>query len=130
MNIKAHIEAGHYPTDEKGRALVPMKNGATVIVYATDAPCVPEAIVGYRRNFGPCTWSAEGHWHTSGGGYSPNDLLPPAPRKVAVKAWALNNIHGAMLALTDDPVRAKSWPTVGVGYFAVALSGEYEEPWS
>ena len=38
MNIKEHIEAGHYPTDAKGRALVPMGADRVAVIYCTDHP--------------------------------------------------------------------------------------------
>ena len=38
MNIKEAIERGLYPTDDKGRALVPLRDGGTFTVAATDHP--------------------------------------------------------------------------------------------
>ncbi len=67
MNIKEHIDAGHYPKDEKGRALVPVSDGRTAIVLATDAP-ISAPIVGWmdaRWDF-PVNWNIDG---TSGGSY-------------------------------------------------------------
>ncbi len=40
MNIRDHIEAGHYPTDSKGRAVVPLSDGGTATIW-----CVVEYIV-------------------------------------------------------------------------------------
>lgn len=39
--IKEHIDTGHYPKDDKGRALVPVRGGIgnwTATIIATDAP--------------------------------------------------------------------------------------------
>ena len=76
MNIKDHIEAGHYPKDDKGRALAPHKHNGTVTVLATDY--LGNQIVGWLTRCGsasaPTIWKDDGSY-----------LLPPPPRKVPVR---------------------------------------------
>lgn len=115
MNTKEHIEAGHYPKDEKGRALVPHKEGGVVTVFATsgsdDFP-----IIGWRfgQQPGPDAWSADS-----------SVLLPPSPRKVV--RWAALS-HEQLDALgmyeSDGPARRE----VCGGKMLVQV--EYEEPWA
>lgn len=79
MNIREHIEAGHYPKDGKGRALVPMRNGRTATILETDRDEeIPgrEPIVGLVSGTGGTS-----SWWPSGeevlGASSDYDLLPP-----------------------------------------------------
>lgn len=78
MNIKQHIEAGHYPTDAKGRAMVPVESefdpakGATWIatICAIDGP--GGNIVGFGQG---CVRE----WGDDGTPFHPEGrLLPPA----------------------------------------------------
>lgn len=117
MNIKEHIEAGHYPKDEKGRALVPMKNGRVVTIYATEFAGGP--IAGADGDDLE-HWRENGHYHTEGGGYSGLDLLPPPPRKVEVKAWVLLDQHGEINHFQTLP----GLPPL------IELTGSYEEEWT
>lgn len=75
--ILDHITAGHYPTDSKGRALVPMKGGGTATILATDAPGLCP-IVGWmvtpRGKVGAWQWQACGRAHEM---YEVDALLPP-----------------------------------------------------
>ncbi len=88
MNIKEHIDAGHYPKDDKGRSLVPMRRGGTFVVAATDKP-------GQRPIVG---------WHVSDGAGITDvlhaddiSLLPPAPRKITNgPRWLLLNSQGGV----------------------------------
>ncbi len=132
MNIKQHIEAGHYPKDEKGRALVSMRNGNLATICATDGPedsrwNVYTTIIGFHW-CGPLGWDDDGV-HCNGTS-SPNvDLLPPAPRKVEVKVLAIV-IAGTGTVVS---IRNKDDPPVGVATGIerlVELTGSYEEPWS
>jgi hypothetical protein len=125
MNIKDLIEAGHYPTDDRGRALVPVggpgRRGWIATIVATDAP---EGIVG----FGPCstrTWDELGLDVKNNGD---GDLLPPPPRKVKVEIWGVV-IKGTGTVVS---IRDGDNPPSGVAGCErlVKLSGEYEEPWS
>lgn len=119
MSIKAHIEAGHYERDEKGRALVPRRDGGTLIVCATDRPGA-NPIVGYSINT-PETYCLA---------YYPDSeaLLPPPPRKREVKAWV--NIYdkgtGSVFHHTrDDAERCAARDRIA----CVELTGSYTEEW-
>jgi len=93
MNIKEHIEAGHYPKDEKGRALVPTDHPSTLVVWAADCPkvdlaagSVPLPIAGWDvERKAAYAYSATG----AAAGVAANHLLPPQPRKVEVKRWEI-----------------------------------------
>lgn len=76
MNIKEHIAAGHYPTDDKGRALVPMTAGGTLTVLATDRPG-DHPIVGWVTGI---NINYIGAWATDS-----SYLCPPPPRKVPMR---------------------------------------------
>jgi len=123
MNIKKHIEAGHYPTDEKGRALVPMRDGPTATILATDVGdnwtvvghCLGQV---YR-------WNDIGISRSSEPGYA-GQLLPPPPRKVEVKRWAEVRLSDRTVLV----VFASSCIAAGHGNVMVELTGSYDEPWS
>lgn len=131
MNIKQHIEAGHYPTDSKGRALVPVIGGATATICATDAPGA-RPVIGFIR--GPkstdtvceCLWTAEGVHNIPAGAWV--DLLPPPPRKVEVKGWMIVNRFGKSVRITDTS-RESITNDMRDGDTLVELTGSYEEPW-
>lgn len=119
MNILEHILAGHYPTDSKGRSLVPLAgNKGTLVVCATDRPgfC---PILGFRAEDGrddgdhPFSYYPDSHL-----------LLPPPPRKVKVIAWALVDRSGKMVSVGTPKPAGTPWE------MPVELTGEYEEPWS
>jgi len=123
VNIKEHIEAGHYPKDEKGRALVPMKSGRQLVVTATDKP-------------GPCPiigW-VEGINHAFGWYGDSEDLLPPPPRKVKVMAYTVltrgntGKYETSGLFFNRSEAGGHNCGASGLGI--VTLTGEYEEPWS
>lgn len=135
MNIKQHIEAGHYPKDEKGRALVPMQHRGTATIYATDRGgryCIVGVITG-DICAPPVTWSEEGS-HKSWA-VDARDLMPPPPRKVK---------HMATLCIPWDRISdkrdGKRKPSIELGDITscgednkewkyVLLTGETEEPW-
>lgn len=137
MNIKEHIEAGHYPTDEKGRALVligdanePDWNAGRATVLATDG-CTGEEIIARFPYARACHWSADGRKSFPMPGRTDRayTLLPPPPRKVEVKAWKLI-VNGKKVGLTDDPELARHWRNGCVsGDELIELSGIHEEPW-
>lgn len=59
MTVKDCIEAGHYPLDSKGRALVPTTNGGwTATIVATDGP-PGEEIIGFGPN-SIVAWNQDG----------------------------------------------------------------------
>lgn len=127
MNIKQHIEAGHYPTDEKGRALVPVKsefnpaNGAawTATICATDGP--HGSIIG----FGPSSvreWGDDGTpFHTEG------RLLPPPSRNRPIKRYLIQrpdgSLSGYVLKTFADTL---SFTKERGGWRAIELTGEYD----
>lgn len=82
MSIKQAIDAKLYPRDDRGRALVPMRNGHTATIYATDCPHdfdgVAQPIVGHD-GMSVETWRADGGY-TDGEGECGYDLLPPTAR--------------------------------------------------
>lgn len=124
MNIKEHIEAGHYPKDEKGRPLVPTRDGDTVIVCATDRPGACP-IVGYAMG-----GSDNGFAYYA----DSSRLLPPPPRKVKVTGWSVVQKGGGLAACNHDTREEaerslrNNYVTTGIG--VVELTGEYEEPWA
>jgi hypothetical protein len=124
--ILGHIEAGHYPKDEKGRALVPMKNGRTALIYATDHAGL-FSIVGscVDRLNGRMSW----YWRVDGtSGGLPNashDLMPPTPRKGKVTG-KLKRIGNGFVVWDLDGVSPDVWRK-GV---EIEFTGEVEEPWS
>lgn len=132
MNIKEHILAGHYPLDEKGRALVPVENefdpskgaGWTATICATDGP--GGNIVGFGK-------SSVREWGDDGSPFHPEGrLLPPSPRKVDITVfYALD--HTSRIrpypcrGSTEEPAKAQAW--IDNGWRVVELTGSYEEPW-
>lgn len=120
MNIKQHIEAGHYPKTGEGMEIVQTSEGLTVHV----ADVHPDGrIAGWLSTGDPSayTWNARGGAFQEHGG----DLLPPAPRKVEV-------VRYAEVRLEDGYVKGCFGPTVSPahGCVMVKLTGSYEEPWS
>lgn len=91
MTIKEHIDAGHYPKDAKGRPLVPMRDGRMATILATDLG--QDRIWGAWDN-GIINWRADGeNWgpydNSREARLIATDLMPPVPRKVEVKMFAL-----------------------------------------
>jgi hypothetical protein len=130
VNIREHIEQGHYPTDDKGRAMVATRgHGWMAIIAATDGP-VHAPIVGWYIGTGTrgdvCAWHENGKFEDA----VPNgnlDLLPPPPRKVKVLGWAVlcpNKLPRAIYA-TENEAKAFAY-----GRPVVEMTGEHEEPWS
>lgn len=132
MNIRDHILAGHYPTDDKGRALVPTAHGLDTIavICATDKPG-RYPILGWLPT--PArVQSIEFAWDENGcaaGDSNTERLLPPPPRKVKVSA----TLRGGGQHEGDEVLRSMrredndDVPPAGV---RIELTGEYEEPWS
>lgn len=126
MDIREHIEAGRYPKDEKGRALVPTRKGGTATILSTDLGLY---IVAYYDGAAR-DWRPDGeHW-----GLFDNcrdellrlyDLLPPSPRKVEVKGYALVARDGRVAE-----VRTVIPDRLAVSQFQIVeLTGSYEEEW-
>jgi len=132
MNIKEHIEAGHYPTDEKGRALIQTRCGATAVIAAVDHPYGDCPIIGWTLQsekgalpaFSYTAWTASGRWEIREDG---RDLMPPLPRRVKVTRWAEMRVSDqAILHTFSTPLP----PSPSRGCVMVELSGCYEEPWT
>lgn len=141
MSIKDHIDAGHYPVDEKGRALVPTHDRAVVAtICATDAPG-ERPLLGFIRGDNHlntvkcCDWDADGNHCPSEPRACWVDLLPPLPRKREVKRWAVVRIADQAVmdtAATRDGAassHARYHPHDMERYRVVELTGSYEEDW-
>lgn len=124
MNIKQHIEAGHYEKDDLGRALVTSAKNLDEIwtVVCTDKPGDP--IVAFNKYGSIISLSADGS----------GLLLPPAPPKVRHMATLCIPI------LSNGRRDASRAPTIELGNITsagehnkqwryVLLTGESEEPW-
>lgn len=82
LTIRDHILQGNYPTDDRGRALVPTRGGMTVKVVSAHGP-EPTPIVGFflrpdGKHFAVGSWLTEGRY-ASIQSASAMDLLPPPP---------------------------------------------------
>jgi hypothetical protein len=134
MTIREHIEAGHYPCDEKGRALVPTVSGGPVAtILATDVGdnwTVVGCILGHVYR-----WDEYGVPRSSERDYA-NRLLPPPPRKVKVTRWAIvRTSDRAIVQFFDEKADAEEArkmyePDATPRRLIVELTLEYEEPWS
>lgn len=133
MNIKQHIEAGHYPKDSKGRALVPTGHTfGDAVICATDKPgrC---PIIGWVPTVARVA-SIEFSWDENGwanGLHEIERLLPPPPRKVKVTRWMTLPDTGESDShfLWDTLKGATEWAK-GQERLVIELTGEYEEPWA
>ena len=128
MNIKEHIEAGHYPKDEKGRALVPgaigsCYSGDIFVVCGSDVAGCPYLIGWWRKARMAGAMSVED-----------GRLLPPPPRKVKVTRWAVftaaRGIHPVSYPSSAEAAREHEYNIGVAGTRIIELTGEYEEPWS
>lgn len=133
MNIREHILAGHYPTDDKGRALVPTGHTfGDAVICATDKPG-PYPILGWLPTAARVT-SIEFSWDENGwaaGQQEIERLLPPPARKVKVTRYALYSPGGTFIQTYATEAEARAGALCGVPvYNLVILTGEYEEPWS
>lgn len=131
MNIRDHILAGHYPTDDKGRALVPTRGGGVATVTETNSPLTQPLMGWLSGEREGHDWYADGHWNNL---RQPHrfDLLPPPPRKVKVTAHALVfNFNGRVLEVTSVSRIAETWRERGRmdGRVIVELTGEYDQGW-
>lgn len=137
MNIKEHIDAGHFPADKNGRALVPLLNGATAIIYMTDYDhpdfpewCIVGRVIGHEVMEPKC-WRADGGYHTGAAqGSWPLDLMPPPPRRIEVKEWAVVDRRNGQIIRTYRNLAAVELNTEGpLLSRVVELTGSFEEPW-
>lgn len=130
MNIKEHIEQGHYPVDEKGRPLVPGTGNAVWAILCVDRPTnegQPHPIIAFRCPDGQlCSFPAD---DGVDGGLLYR-LLPPPPRKVRLEAWA-QVVDGKIAKITADPKDGAYWSNPPARpWVCVKLTAEIEEPWS
>lgn len=135
MNIKEHIEAGHYPLDEKGRALVPMLHGGHAeegIVISTDVPGPYPIVVAEKSAPSGYEVSLHNEFGECIGKRSGQDLkiLPPSPKKVKVSGWAAFTCRGTRIGTFDQEHDAHACSKHYPDYRIVELTGEYEEPWA
>lgn len=128
MNIKEHIEAGHYPTDDKGRALVPMGVSCVATIYCTDHPGgykkSPLCILGRDPEGQLRAWNAEGINEAT----DIDTLCPPRPRKERVKRYGVFLKDGTCWSTYADPDTANRIASDRGGSI-VTLHGEREVPW-
>jgi hypothetical protein len=137
MNIKQHIEAGHYRSlTDHGNETVPTSDKYRD-AYITDVGA--KYICGWLDKWDyACTWDHNGRLVSNGimsaddGACSPH-LLPPAPRKVEVKAWGV--FHGSTMqgAFGSEQLArnmARDWMANWKQKATVVeLTGSYEEDW-
>lgn len=136
MNIKEHIEAGHYPVDDKGRPLVPLRNGDMATIYTTEhSPGYP-IVGGYfsgRSNTSVISWSEDGEHLVSHNQPSSVDILPPPPRKEKVERYTVFYYAPDGRRCESGPYQDRSTAERCVKCLngqVVTLTGEYEEPWA
>lgn len=130
MSIKEHIEAEHYEKDAKGRALVPLANGETATIYATDHTDGDLVIVGRIFVAGENRlqkWDGEGRINRL------DDkrlwLCLPPPRRVPVLLFLVkspNTECGPFERFDDAERERKRLDNAQI----VSLRGEYLEAWS
>lgn len=138
MNIKEHIEAGHYPLDDKGRAILPTSDpNVRAVIAATDCP-VGDYMIGWsianspKVEFGGGTdycWKIA-WWRRDGEPVIDREkvrLLPPPPRKVKVTLWAAYARDTGHLVATEHS-RDQLGRFDRRSVYFVELTGEYEEP--
>lgn len=128
MNIKEHIEAGHYPLrDIKDRPVIPMRDGRKAVICATDGPDGDEIVGWYYDNSNEigtvCSWQADGMFSST---TATLDLLPPLPRKVKVTKWGQAN--SSVLYNTPEEARQSAARHTSLGP-VVEWTAEYEEEW-
>lgn len=136
MNIKEHIEAGHYPATTtcylggaQSTTLVPMRNGRIATIYSTEHggewPIAGSiADDGCINGRGLRCWKADGR--ISDSSISGENLMPPVPRKVRITAYAIVTMGGRILRLSETP---PSGVATGIEKL-IELSEEIEVPWS
>jgi len=131
MNILQHIEAGHYPKDEKDRAIVPMRSGGRATILATDRDAFSgpdrEPIIGMVENGSVFSWWECGEH--SRRMPSDCDLLPPTPRKVEVKRYLVPCTSRYAEATFISATAADEYANEALSR-VVVLTGSYEKPWS
>lgn len=128
MNIKEHIDAGHYPVQGQ----VTLHNGSTAMIYTTDHPDSNFPIIGavprLNNEWGIKSWRVDGTAKLGGSGYN---ILPPANRRVPVRAFVVVGPDmqvRELVATEEEAVRHASDGGWGPGCVAAELTGEIEQP--
>ncbi len=127
MNIRQHIEAGHYSKlGEHGAEIVPTTDKRTVRIADIDEES--GRICGWLDGWHhACTWDASGRLLSNGASNDPSSphLLPPPPRKVKAERVLLIYSDGTEIVTTEEHRAGYEKPK-----HCVPLTGEYEEAWS
>jgi hypothetical protein len=128
MNIKEHIEAGHYKElGEHNAERVPTSDGRkATICDVRDDGLICGWLDGWKW---ACTWNADGNMLSNG--LSPHSpmphLLPPPPRKRTIKG----TLRAANPRCLEDWIVMRlegDYRDLPVGTH-VTFTAEYEEPW-
>jgi hypothetical protein len=139
MNVKDHIEAGHYPkSNGEWPILVLTRGGNTAYIYTTRHHPDWPIVGGIEGESEPFAWRSNGRiTRATGDGRDyehddPRDLLPPPPRKVKVTRYAV------MISVPDNKCHAtfaqrnmaeQEAAHMRDGAVVIELTGEYEERW-
>ncbi len=126
MNIKDHIESGHYQKDERGYSIVPTRGGHEVVIVTTERRGQFPLVGWLDAASRPLDWTKVGCVREGEGTFL--DLLPPPPRKVKVTRYAI--LDSTMGNKFCTSVETRDDTKLCRGEFFVELTGEYEEPWS
>jgi hypothetical protein len=126
VNIKEHIEAGHYPKTD-GVTEVRTRGGDAAFIYTTRHHPDWPIVGGIDGDSAPRAWMPDGRISTSG--KLSDDLLPPPPRKVEVKKWMTMRPNCTTWLFFDNAEEAAEEIKTSPGWRVVELTGSYEEPW-
>lgn len=105
MNIKDHIEAGHYEKVSDHVCVVPTRAGEKAFIYTTRHHPEWEIVGGIDGESEPFAWQANGRITRGDKHEDPRDLMPPPPRKSAMDLF-----KAGVVSLTDlASLGAKEW---------------------
>ena len=124
MNIKQHLESGHYPKAFGGVTTVATRSGSIAYIYTTKHHPDWPIVGGIEGESEPYAWRPNGRI-AGDDSDDPRDLLPPAPRKREVKAWASVSSDGVIRVLKVNKGHLMTFP----GDTLIELTGSYEEEW-
>lgn len=139
MNIKEHIEAGHYSWDETAGAWnVVLRNNTTAKVFSTslggNAPLIGVVSVAVR-GWTPILWDVHGCPEGNSSHWSMDfEIQMPPPRKIIVKRWGwVGQLPSkATTCLYDNESMAREHASRFVNrdnWKFIAWTGEYLEEW-
>lgn len=125
MNIKQHIEAGHYEKVSDHVYALRTRDGEKAFIYTTRHHPEWEIVGGIDGETEAFCWQADGKIRGSKTD-DPRDLLPPPPRKVKERGWAvINKTSGeSRFFATHMPAGFDPDETL------VDATLEFEVPWS